>query len=398
MSVMGTVNHGIPKSPTPLLPAWPDYLLQSIVHNPRAIPAPAKPDSWETLFADAQTHQLAPLLYWALQKSLVEQQPPAVLMQQMRHYYRTTSLQALQQKYELRTILTALNDDGIRPTLYKGAALSHTVYPTPACRPMGDLDLWVSAEEMPLAQAVIEKLGYHKKIRQDRPTALQSKQEGEVQLIGQQPGKGVIELHWGVFPGQWLHCVTTVDRIGIRQRRVMTELLGASVFLLANEDAIIQLAAHLAISHQLSHYPLRSLFDIALLDQQQVDWAVIVERAAAWRLTTVMSVMLDLLITIFGTATLTPGAVRAAATLRAREWRPHTQRWRNPSYLFSKTKISSNRSRFFYLLSMIDRPQDVVYLLSRTLWPENEWLAARYGNVNYAVRLRHLKSTLQGTI
>jgi hypothetical protein len=45
---------------------------------------------------------------------------------------------------------------------------------------------------------------------------------------------------------------------------------------------------------------------------------------------------------------------------------------------------------------MIDRPQDVVYLLMRTFWPENEWLAARYGAVNNQVRWQHIRSALQG--
>jgi hypothetical protein len=136
---------------------------------------------------------------------------------------------------------------------------------------------------------------------------------------------------------------------------------------------------------------------MALLDQQQIDWNVIIERTTAWRLTTVMSVVLDLFVSVFGEATLTPAAVDAAAKLRrVTAARPFIQRWRDPAILFSQTKLSTSRSRFFYLLSMIDRPQDIVYLLMRTFWPENQWLAARYGAVNNRVRWQHIRSALQG--
>ena len=112
-----------------------------------------------------------------------------------------------------------------------------------------------------------------------------------------------------------------------------------------------------------------------------------------------MSVVLDLLVNVFGPANVTPAALTAAETLRKTAGRrPFTQHWRNPTILFNQAKISTSRRRFFYLLSMIDRPQDVIYLLIRTVWPESEWLTARYGTVNNRVRIQHIRSALQGSI
>jgi len=395
---MGAVNRTISDLQPSLLSGWLSYMLQSVVQTPTASELPHG-DQWEMVIATAHKQQVSPLLYWALQKSPAEQQPPTTIMQQLRRQYFSATVQALQQEHELRLILAALNNCGIRPTLYKGAALAHTLYPTPACRPMGDLDLWVTVDEMAAAQAALEALGYQTNNRAERPLALQSQQGGEVQLVGRQRGKGTVELHWGVFPGQWLQRVAAVDHDGVCQRRVATELLDAQVYLLANEDALIQLATHLGISHQLSRFPLRSLFDIALLDQQQINWTTVVERSTAWRLTTVMSVVLDLLVNVFGPANVTPAALTAAETLRKTAGRrPFTQHWRNPTILFNQAKISTSRRRFFYLLSMIDRPQDVIYLLIRTVWPESEWLTARYGTVNNRVRIQHIRSALQGSI
>ena len=56
------------------------------------------------------------------------------------------------------TVLIAAG--GHIPVLFKGAVLAYTAYPDPACRPMGDLDLWIALEAMPPAQAALESLGY----------------------------------------------------------------------------------------------------------------------------------------------------------------------------------------------------------------------------------------------
>ena len=50
---------------------------------------------------------------------------------------------------ELADALDVLGAVGITPVLFKGAVLAYTAYPDPACRPMGDLDLWIDLEAMP---------------------------------------------------------------------------------------------------------------------------------------------------------------------------------------------------------------------------------------------------------
>lgn len=389
----------------PTLPAltmlrpWPTYLLQTIQQGPTAIQPPPFPTDWDQFINALAFHQLTPLFYWALQGQPVALQPPAAVMKRLRVEYMKATVQTLQRTHELRKILSALNTVGIRPTLYKGSALAYTVYPSPVCRTMGDLDLWVGAEEITAAQAAIEGLGYRLHTKAERPYALRQQFDGEIQLVGPGIHKGLIELHWGVFAGQWLHRVAAIDRKAVRQRCVTAELLDAPIYHLAKEDAVIQVAVHFGINHQLSRYPLRSLLDLALLDQQNIDWTVVVERVRAWRLATVMSVVLDLLIDVFGAAALSPALNAAAAELSdTTHRRPFAQQWRNSAIVYNQTKLSASRSRFFYLLCMIDRPTDMLYLLTRTFWPETEWLAARYGVVTHQVRMQHIKAALQGSL
>ena len=122
------------------------------------------------------------------------------------------------------------------------------------------------------------------RLKAERPVALQAQREGEIQLVGRTPGSGLIELHWGVFAGEWLHRAAAVDDIGIRGRAVSVTIAGRPALMLAPEDAIIQLAAHLAVSHQMAAPGLRGLLDVALLARSQpVDWQAVAERARGWR-------------------------------------------------------------------------------------------------------------------
>jgi hypothetical protein len=42
-------------------------------------------------------------------------------------------------------------------------------------------------------------------------------------------------------------------------------------------------------------------------------------------------------------------------------------------------KISSGPKRFVFLLALVDRPADALYLIWRALMPDRTWLTLRYG-------------------
>jgi hypothetical protein len=116
-----------------------------------------------------------------------------------------------------------------------------------------------------------------------------------VQMLPSQSGQGLVELHWGVFAGEWLARTTAIDRAGVRERLLPIALSGRPALMLAPEDALIQLAVHVGINHQMSVNALRSLVDIALLVQRQpIDWAVVVSRARTWRVAAVTGLTLTL--------------------------------------------------------------------------------------------------------
>ena len=246
-------------------------------------------------------HQLAPFAFYRLRQADVLARLPAEFSGALRGMYYNAAAAAVLHTSELTGILDTLDAAGVTPVLFKGAVLAYTAYPDPACRPMGDLDLWIDLEAMPRAQAALEDLGYVQRLKAERPVALQAQREGEIQLVGRSPGGGLVELHWGVFAGEWLHRAAAVDDGGIRGRAVSVTIAGRPALMLAPEDAIIQLAAHLAVSHQMAAPGLRGLLDVALLARlQPVNWRAVAERARGWRVAAATWLVLDLADALFG--------------------------------------------------------------------------------------------------
>ncbi len=207
--------------------------------------------AWATTMADASWcewlhgHGLTAYAFHQLRATgaLAELSPE--LQGVLRGRYYTAAGDAELHVRELARVLDILASVGVTPVVFKGAALAFTVYPDPACRPMGDLDLWLEADEMNRAQTALETAGYRQHTKDARPPALQAQREGEIQLVGRQASHGLVELHWGVFAGEWLRRTAAADSADLRERVVPVTLAGRPAQTLAPEDAIIQLAVHL---------------------------------------------------------------------------------------------------------------------------------------------------------
>ena len=374
---------------------WPALLFPHAESELPAIISALPSAAWAWLAAEAGAHGLAPLLYATLQAHDLLSACPETVQGELRAQYKHATLLAMQREGELRRVLAALAAAQIQPVVFKGAYLAHAVYPSPGCRPMGDSDLWVTHDEMPGAVAALESLGYRLRERSERPHALTRETDGEVQMLPGRPGQNLIELHWGVFPGEWLARTAAVDRAGVRTRVRTVTIATQPVLALAPEDALIQLAVHMGISHQMSLHPLRSLVDIALLAQQGIDWPVVVERARAWRVGAVVGTVLALASDLFDL----PELASPAAALAPPAWqRRLLRRFVTPETILARPDLSSQKSRFLYLLSVTDRPVDAANLLLRAVWPERRWLAARYGQAGLRVRARHAAGALRGQI
>ncbi len=338
-------------------------------------------------------HQLAALAWVMLRHAY---SLPADMALDLRQAYYLAVGDTELHRQELRSVLTALARANLTPIAFKGAALAYTVYPDPACRLMGDLDLWLSAPEVFQAQAVLEATGYCYDPKVDRPLALMEIHSGEIRLYEPNGATGVVELHFGVFPGEWLRRVARVDEAAIRARCQPVELVGCSAWTLAHEDHLLQVAIHNAINHQLSLSTVRSLVDVTLLARHTpLDWPAIIQRAREWRVATATWLVLSLTVELCGLAEVADAARQLAPS-------PLRQKliglFANAQSLVDMRDLSKSKWRYVYLLLMVDRKRDAVKLVYRALWPEEEWLQARYGRSGWRTRLRHVFDAARGRI
>lgn len=302
--------------------------------------------------------------------------------------YQTSALQEALRHQAATALLGALAGAGIEAVLLKGLALAHSVYPSPRCRAMGDLDLWVPAETYDAAERILtEQLGYQSLDKEERPAPLMRQFGGERQLRSAPPARLMVELQWPAIRGEWVRHTTRVDHEGIWQRRQPLAIDGIPVAVMAPEDTLVHLAIHQAINHQFT-FPcwLRSLLDVHLVVRdREIAWPTLVERARAWQVATVCWSVLTLAVELLGTpvppatlAALAPAPRRQALLARLELARSVVEMW--PS--------EHDHRRLLVQALHTDHPADLLRLAGRALVPERAWLQARYGAESPAALLR----------
>lgn len=269
--------------------------------------------------------------------------------------------------------------------LLKGAAVACSAYRDKAFRPMSDLDIWVRDDDMPRAVEGLLALGFRQEPNLlHRPAALQRRSCGELVFRSGRGEHGLVELHYGAFPGWWIQRAAHPDTEGL-WRRAEPMGPGRHALRLAAEDAVLQTAFHVAVN-QFGQAPLRGLMDIAVLARAHaIDWDTVVERARTWRLATVTWLVLDTANRLIGL----PGCDGAVSGLRPTLVRRAALRaFVTPRALLSGRDLTAKVRRHLFMLGLVDRPRDGARLVGRTLWPEMWWIAARYGRP--VGRIEHL--------
>ncbi|MCZ7669984.1 MAG: nucleotidyltransferase family protein [Chloroflexi bacterium] len=262
--------------------------------------------------------------------------------------------------------LVLLKGGGVEPVALRRPCLAHHERP----RPLAARGGYAAAAQLMAA------LGYVTSGKEARPFQLQQLSRGEIPFYRPGLSAGLVEFHWSPFSGWWLARTAVIDEAGLWARR--EPVAKAAAAHLASEDMVIHLAVHTAVNHQFDLSALRSLVDMALTAQKRgVDWAVVAERARAWRVGTAVYTVLDVLDQLFELDGLAM-ALDALRTSRRRRWL--IGRFVTPERVLAGHDLRAGWQRFLLLLLLVDRKRDMGKLVGRTLWPEPEWLAARYSD------------------
>lgn len=338
----------------------------------RAVTVDAGTDAGSAPLIDlAQKHGVVSLLRSRLQGSGLALAPDAA--RRLRQLYLSALARNMRLFHERDRILSALTEAHIPVVPFKGAHLAKEVYRDITLRSMADIDLWVPRPHLDSARKIMEGLGYASSAKANRPPALQDALAGETQYA--KPHAPMVEIHWNIFPGEWIRHTARIDEQLIWQRT--QPLQGDLVRQLAPEDAVVQLCVHTAVNHQMSRMGLRALLD---LDHARkawaIDWVLVGRRAHAWRVSCATWLVLKLLAELFGDpdgrlprSDLAPSPLRQFILGRLVSARR----------LMQGLRLSEGPVRFLFLLLLVDRPIDALRLLWRGLFPDLTWLKLRYG-------------------
>jgi Uncharacterised nucleotidyltransferase len=196
---------------------------------------------WKSLFALADRHGVAPLLYQTL--SACKIRVPTEELRDLRDNYHRNVHKALFLSRELIRILQHLSALGVDAIPYKGLALAESMYGDIALRQSGDIDLLIRAQDLSHIIAAVGELGYTPHVTfSDVEQRAYLKSGYELAFDGQ-AGPNLLEVQWDLQPRFY---AVDYDMGGIFQRAVTTTIAGHSAKTPSPEDLLMVLSLHAA--------------------------------------------------------------------------------------------------------------------------------------------------------
>jgi hypothetical protein len=371
---------------SPPASAWLLACLDALGRRQPVAPPPADVD-WDALLARAEAEDVLPAVAYAATGWAAV---PPEIRRRLADALATGRARNLVMTRELAWALRRCATDGIAVIVLKGPVLAETVYPDPALRPFGDLDLLVQPEDRRRADATLRALGY-------APVADEHSWDFDIAFDGAtvyESTAGVrIDLHWALLT-EARYAWRPREAAAVWDRAVPITLAGERALGLAPEDLVLHLATHFAVHHSLTG--LLRQWDLALvLAHAPMEWPVLLRRARAWR------VRQALFFTLLSVSAVFPTAVprRVLGRLRRRGVRAALL----TNLLLGVTAERRPRFEHVITLLLIDRARGVGASVGRALWPSAPWLRARYGRESrgigrlYLAHLRRLAGVVGAT-
>lgn len=272
---------------------------------PTELPTPDDSD-WARLVDYAEREHLAAVLYRALKDSQQLDRVPRASAEALRLAYVRANIASWQWTATLDELLTQFARAEIPVVLLKGVALGIALYPDPALRQLGDLDVLIREQDKTRAAALLVTNGF---------TPLLDLTDGFREQFGSEQcytrrGKraATLDLHWNVINRPAYARAVDVEWFWAR---TLTVPYGKNRVTILNWDAqLLHLAEHFIVHHQMRG--IRWSFDIALLlslHKSDLQWDTILDAARRFDVLPALNAVLTHIADVWGVAV--PEAVRA---------------------------------------------------------------------------------------
>jgi len=205
---------------------------------------------WSDFALDAQTfldlcreHEVEGLCFERLSKLDSTAGWPRQVWEELSDAARTRAAEELLRKAEIRRVVAALADAGIRPILLKGTPLAYTVYDSPASRPRADTDVIVSGADVEAARQVMRSLSYVETVQCHELLS-----QFEVQRCDRFGVIHAFDVHWSISTQPVFAGLLTYDALLLRA--VAVPALGESAVAPCRVDALLLSCVHPAMHHR----------------------------------------------------------------------------------------------------------------------------------------------------
>ncbi len=226
---------------------------------------------WEEVFEGVCRNALLGLTYRYLNHGVSRDYPPAVFKEaiQQTRYREAVGLAVLYRG--IRTVLTQLTEAGLDFLVLKGPAVAQQVYPHASLRAFSDLDLMVHERDLGATQQRLLEAGF---IAEDGDALLRPKLVPQAATYELKYWHPTLQLRVEVHGGDLLNAgLASRDLAGYWSRAVVIAVQGVPVKVLALEDQLIHLCAHL---HYHGYVRLNWFADLAFIVRDhaaELDWA-----------------------------------------------------------------------------------------------------------------------------
>ena len=184
---------------------------------------------------------------------------PADVAEELARRARASAARQLVRAREIADVLQALGSDGIRPVLFKGAALSYLVYESAALRPHTDTDLFIRRSEVEIVRRILTERGYTEPPMSAGELVLCQFQLVKIDRLGVEH---VFDVHWKISTQSLFADLLSYDEMN--DDAVPIDALGPNARGASGSHALL-----LACIHPVMHHPnverLIWLHDIHLL-------------------------------------------------------------------------------------------------------------------------------------
>lgn len=206
----------------------------------RAFPeAPLEETVWRDLLAVAAMQRLLGLLVDALVQGAFPATDEQLTLAGRAHHEAMARVLVLERR--LLETVRVLADEGIDVRAVKGPVTAHAVYPNPALRTFGDVDVLVPTEQFDAAAAVFERSGHRRRWPQLRPGFDRRFGKGATLLA---PDHLEVDLHRTFVQGVY---GMTVDLPSLFATRSTVRIGGIDVPTIAPAHRILHACYHAAL-------------------------------------------------------------------------------------------------------------------------------------------------------